>query len=126
MAVFVVDDQLPAKLASRLRGLGHEAWHVREIGLDEASDDAIAAEAGRRSAIIVTKDADFITRSALGKLKSPVLWIRIGNVANDVLWRFVEPWIGEALSAFQIGDRVFEIRRTPLPPAPSSPISRST
>ena len=38
---FLVDAQLPPVLARRLRGLGHEAEHVYDIGMQAATDRAI-------------------------------------------------------------------------------------
>jgi predicted nuclease of predicted toxin-antitoxin system len=56
---FLVDVQLPPALARWLRQRGHEADHVREIGLDAFPDRMIAAEAVKRGAAIITKDSDF-------------------------------------------------------------------
>lgn len=38
---FIVDQQLPRKLAAWIRAKGHEAAHVRELGLEHAEDRTI-------------------------------------------------------------------------------------
>jgi uncharacterized protein with PIN domain len=69
---FLVDNQLPASLALLLRRLGFEAEHVIDLGMDEASDLEIVAVASKRQAIIISKDGDFGTLSALGLCKAPI------------------------------------------------------
>jgi len=37
----LVDNALPPALAVLLRDAGHAVWHVRELGLQHADDEAI-------------------------------------------------------------------------------------
>ena len=53
---FLIDAQLPPRLARRLSDLGHEATHVADIGLAGASDAAIWNIAIERTAILMTKE----------------------------------------------------------------------
>lgn len=57
---FLVDAQLPPRLAARLTELGHEATHVFEIGLVTATDGTIWDQAIIRKAALITKDRDFV------------------------------------------------------------------
>ena len=41
---FLVDANLPRSLADAARAAGDEATHVRDVGLGDASDDAIAVQ----------------------------------------------------------------------------------
>ncbi|WP_231362877.1 DUF5615 family PIN-like protein [Thioalkalivibrio sp. ALJT] len=60
---FLVDAQLPPALARWLVDQGVEAEHVADVGMLEASDREIWAEALRTRAVIVTPgDADLIAR----------------------------------------------------------------
>lgn len=57
---FVVDAQLPQRLAVHLSSLGHDAVHVKALSrAGETSDAEIAAYADRENRIVVTKDVDF-------------------------------------------------------------------
>lgn len=59
MARFVVDEALPRSLADAMRKSGHEVIHVRDIGMQGASDVAVYDYAQRQEAILVTPDLEF-------------------------------------------------------------------
>ncbi len=71
---FIVDAQLPPALAAWIRGRGHEADHVFDLGMGKADDAAIAGWAVSSQAVVVTKDDDFRTCRARstrqGKLRN--------------------------------------------------------
>lgn len=103
---FLVDEQLPPALAVQLRNDGHDAVHVLEIGLEGAPDKQVKLEALNRQAVLVTKDADF----AVLLLGPPaILWIRIGNVTNRVLWSALKPRLPEIIASFAAGDMLVEV-----------------
>jgi predicted nuclease of predicted toxin-antitoxin system len=81
---FVIDQQLPDALADVLRQLGHEAIHVKSLGMTDASDLAISTKAIELGATILTKDSDFVRLAPIGP---KVVWIRLGNCPNSVLYR---------------------------------------
>jgi hypothetical protein len=56
---FVIDAALPQSLRNILRDAGHDAIHVRDVGMAHASDDNIAAYAKRNGLAILTQDFDF-------------------------------------------------------------------
>ncbi len=57
---FLVDAQLPARLASRLAELGHDVVHTSSLpDGNRTTDQQIAGLADRDGRIVVTKDADF-------------------------------------------------------------------
>lgn len=97
--IFVIDQQLPATLAEWFEQRGHEAIHVRDVGLRDASDTAVWRYALAHDAIVVTKDKDFATRRE--QTHGPtVLWLRIGNATNkalrahlDAVWPDVLRWL---------------------------------
>jgi predicted nuclease of predicted toxin-antitoxin system len=82
---FLVDAQLPPALAEALCRSGHEAEHVADLGMTTALDGRIWEEAIARSAALVTKDRDFAVLRAASGEGPAILWIRIGNVSNQVL-----------------------------------------
>lgn len=57
--------------------------HVREVGLKEASDEAVWHYAAKQGFAIVTKDADFHQRSFLFGHPPKVIWIRRGNCSTS-------------------------------------------
>lgn len=104
---FLVDAQLPPALAEWLKGKGFEAEHVFDrLGPDRA-DGFIAEMARAANAIVVSKDADFLSLQVDGRPQ--VVWVALGNSTNrTLLARFEAEWprISEALSR---GDAVVEL-----------------
>ena len=58
---FLIDNALSPALAALLQQAGHDAIHVRSIGLQHADDDVIFERAALEHRIVVTADADFGT-----------------------------------------------------------------
>lgn len=60
---FVLDEDVDARaVASLLRGRGHDCWTIVEAGLGGADDDAVAAYADNRNAVLITHDAEATRR----------------------------------------------------------------
>ena len=55
----LVDEDLPRAAAELLRRLGHEAEHVRDLGLRGEPDHVIFAAAQERQAILLSADVGF-------------------------------------------------------------------
>jgi predicted nuclease of predicted toxin-antitoxin system len=87
---FLVDAQLPPALARWLKDAGHDAEHVQEAGLREATDAAIWTHALQTGAIIVTKDEDFAARSVREVTSPVIVWLRVGNTTNVALRGWME------------------------------------
>lgn len=107
---FLIDQQLPKKLAAWIRAQGHDAAHIKELGMLHAEDADIWREAEARGAVIVSKDEDFsvIVRIRPGP---QVVWIRVGNCGNVVLLaRMANVWPSLILE-LQAGARLIEVRR---------------
>ncbi|GIL02244.1 MAG: hypothetical protein BroJett030_21430 [Alphaproteobacteria bacterium] len=106
---FVIDAQLPPGLGERLRSLGHEAAHVREIGLAAAEDSDIWRHVCDRGCVLVTKDQDFLALAKAEPTGAPVVWIRLGNTTNRALWAALQPLLKEVVEALEQSERVVEI-----------------
>ena len=109
MIRFLIDAQLAPGLARRLATRGYVAEHVNRIGLGVASDCAIWRYAARARATVLTKDEDFVVLAGREPSGPQVVWIRIGNISNDALWRALEPLLDEIIRTLNAGERIVEV-----------------
>lgn len=108
---FLLDSQLPGFLAVWLRDRGHDARHVRDFTLQNADDNTIWKLALDRGAVVVTKDRDFAEWASTRVPAPPILWLRIGNVANAILLARISTVLDEVVVEFESGARVVEVGR---------------
>ena len=106
---FLVDAQLPPALARRLTALGHQAEHVADCGLAQASDAAIWDHAMSIGAILVTKDEDFSQRKVLDSAGPKIVWIRLANTRRRELLVWFEAVLSRLLQALERGETLVEI-----------------
>lgn len=107
---FLVDAQLPPALARWLGDHSCAASPVRELGLRESDDGSIWNFATGGDWIVVTKDEDFVAR-CIGKPDAPsVVWLRIGNCTNRMLFLWLEPLLPEITLRLSQGEKLIEVR----------------
>jgi predicted nuclease of predicted toxin-antitoxin system len=106
---FIVDAQLPPALARWLASIGHEAMHVADIGMMASSDREIWDYAIGRSAVIITKDEDFVSMHSLHSEGARIVWVRIGNVRRAELLSWFERLMPVVVSSLDAGERLIEI-----------------
>jgi predicted nuclease of predicted toxin-antitoxin system len=105
-----VDAQLAPALAPWLsQQFGVEAVSIRRLGLLEATDPEIFAAAREASAIVLTKDVDFVV--LLERLGPPprVLWVTCGNTSNEHLRLVLSATLPNALEMLKAGEILVEI-----------------
>lgn len=83
---FLVDAQLPRRLARQLVGLGHDALHTLDLPAgNRTADQDILKLADQTDRVVVTKDSDFVTTFLLRGEPEKLLLISTGNISNDEL-----------------------------------------
>jgi predicted nuclease of predicted toxin-antitoxin system len=68
---FLVDNALSPQVATGLQVAGHEAVHVRDMGLEAADDEVLFDLAAAQDRIIVSADTDFGTLLAFRRVAKP-------------------------------------------------------
>ena len=68
---FLIDSALSPALAALLQQSGHDASHVRDLGLQHADDEVIFERAAAEHRIVVSADADFGTLLAMRSSRRP-------------------------------------------------------
>lgn len=106
---FLIDAQLPPGLARHLTDIGHDAVHVVDKLKGDATDAEVADYAAGIRAVIISKDEDFVDLAKRGLIKHGVVWVRIGNVTNRVLWEKIYPLLPTIVSAIEAGEPLVEI-----------------
>lgn len=85
---FLVDAQLPPRLARALVAAGHDAVHTLDLPKGNRSKDrAVAEAADTDERVLVTKDGDFRDGHRLRGSPRRLLIVTTGNIHNDDLLR---------------------------------------
>ena len=79
------DQNLSHRLVHALRQEYPESKHVRDVGLGEATDEAVWHYATQHGFTLITKDADFHQRSFLFGHPPKVVWVRCGNCSTSTI-----------------------------------------
>ncbi len=70
---FLVDQNLPLRLAELLTGAGHDAVHLRTLGMSKASDPDVLRTALEQERVLVSSDTDFGELLATSNAAGPSL-----------------------------------------------------
>jgi predicted nuclease of predicted toxin-antitoxin system len=105
----LLDAQLSRRLVINLEQAGYQASHLFDHIEPSADDPAEAALANRLGASVVSKGADFAELTRRGVLVRTVVWLRIPNLSNHLLWPRVARAHPSIVSASRANLRIFEV-----------------
>jgi predicted nuclease of predicted toxin-antitoxin system len=117
---FLADAGISPKTVAFLNAAGHDAVHVRQIGLQRASDADIVRRARQEGRVVLTFDLDFGQILALGVADSPsVVIFRLSDeTSTSVNWK-LEAVITERRAELEQGALILvedgRYRMRPLP-----------
>lgn len=115
---FLVDAQLPARLAAFLGTAGHDAVHTTQLPAGNRTTDADIAElADRDDRVVATKDRDFRDGHLLSGSPRRLLVVATGNITNAALLDLFAVNLEAIVGAFdevnfvEIGPRALVLHR---------------
>jgi predicted nuclease of predicted toxin-antitoxin system len=104
---FLIDAQLPTRLAEFLNRAGHDAVHTTDLpDGNRSTDRQIAERADADGRVVVTKDRDFRDGHLLTRSPQRLLVIATGNITNDALLSLFETHLDAIISAHGEADFV--------------------
>ncbi len=99
---FLVDAQLPRRIAAWLTAAGYDAIHTLDLPHgNRTTDQQVIDAADREQRAVVTKDADFVDSHILHGRPVRLLLISTGNITNRELEALMVPLIPVIIQEFQ-------------------------
>jgi predicted nuclease of predicted toxin-antitoxin system len=110
---FLVDAQLPRRLARRLQEAGHDVLHTLDLPAgNRTTDTEINALSLRESRVVITKDTDFVNSYLLVGQPYKLLIVSTGNITNADLEALFVPNIPAIVAALQTNSYLALTRTT--------------
>jgi predicted nuclease of predicted toxin-antitoxin system len=83
---FLVDAQLPVRLARLLQTAGYDAIHTKDLPQQNATTDTeINAISIQESRVVISKDTDFLNSFLIRQQPYKLLQLTTGNITNAEL-----------------------------------------
>lgn len=99
---FLVDAQLPRRIARFLRTEGYDVLHTQDLPDSNATSDAeINRISIQERRIVVTKDADFVQSFLLQQKPYKLLLVATGNIKNAEIESLFQKNIGQLVKLFE-------------------------
>lgn len=104
---FLVDAQLPRRLARWLQASGHDTVHTRDLPDGNRTVDEIINQISLHDQrVVVTKDGDFVDTFLLRHMPYKLLLVATGNLSNKELERLFRDNLESIVNAFEVYDFV--------------------
>lgn len=88
---FLVDANLPFKLATALKEKGFDVIHTDELPNQERTSDYEIRKVSKvENRVITTKDSDFLDSHLINKIPLKLLLITTGNINNKTLLKLFD------------------------------------
>ena len=88
---FIVDAQLPKLLCNLLNLSGHNAIHILDLPLSNATaDNEIIKLSIEENRIVITKDSDFLDSFLVNALPERLIIVKTGNIPNKLLLKIFD------------------------------------
>lgn len=97
------DQNISFRLINQISDLFPDAKHVRELGLENATDGEIFEFAKKNEYSIVTFDSDFCDLNIMKGFPPKIIWIRTGNTTTKNLELIIRQK-SELINSFLIED----------------------
>lgn len=111
---FLIDAQLPRRLAASFRKAGFEAIHTLDLpDGNRTTDQTINELSIKEQHVVVTKDSDFVDSFLLRREPGKLLLISTGNIGNDELEKLLLSGIQKLIEGFD-GFDFIELSRTSM------------
>lgn len=111
---FLVDAQLPRRLARFLHDSGYDTLHTRDLPDGNATPDTqINAISIQEQRIVITKDADFVQSFLLQGQPDKLLLVSTGNIKNAELEALFQTHLAQLIELFQ-SHRYIELGRNSI------------
>lgn len=102
---FLIDAQLPRRLARWLQAEGHEAVHTTDLPEGNRTGDATINELSMlEQRVLITKDEDFVVTFLLRRQPYKLLLVSTGNTGNQELERLLQDNLEPIVRAFETYD----------------------
>lgn len=99
---FLVDAQLPRRLARLLQNAGHDTVHTRELSAGNSTpDSSINALSIAEQRVVITKDADFVQSFLLQSQPYKLLLVATGNIKNADLEALFQQHLSQLVDLLQ-------------------------
>ena len=111
---FLIDAQLPRRLAHQLRAAGFETTHTLDLPLgNRTTDQALIIFSLTHRSVVVTKDSDFVESFLLRHEPWKLLLVSTGNIGNNELLRLFQLNMDQLAESFKTFDFI-ELNRTSM------------
>lgn len=111
---FLVDAQLPRRVALAMAALGHDVLHTLDLpDGNKTTDGQINDLSAREERIVVSKDADFVNSFLVSRQPYKLLLISTGNITNHELEALLLPQLSHIAAEFQ-QHKFLELNRNAL------------